>query len=406
MSDLDVAAMLRNADKMADHNKYAESVKIYSKIIDFDYNYTAAWYGLGVIKAKMGEFEESIKAFEQAHRINPDYSSTNANLAFLLEKKDPERAINFARMAIDTIGEEKQLLRIANLMENIEINLFDYSHKYQGDQKEDVVTLTAKSIPQEDLEEGMIHVEEVDFVNSKTARTSRANKMTEKGDHASAVNEWKELLKKDNSDIDSWKGLADALSKAGYIERANQCLKRVQELTEIEKETRVIDENEEMENLISAANEVKEKIVPIEGNDSRDVNESIEWYNKGLVLMSENNALESLNCFDKALEGSPEEEIELRVRAHNGKGHALYQLEKFADSIQEYHSAIVLDPTSVTGRTLYNMGSSYASIELYADAVKCFEQAKNRGLGKEDQRLCQTQISRCKLLIKEQKKMS
>tara|TARA_B100001758_G_C18414670_1_gene618567 strand:- start:1628 stop:2848 length:1221 start_codon:yes stop_codon:yes gene_type:complete len=406
MSDLDVAAMLRNADKMADDNKYAESVKIYSKIIDFDYNYTAAWYGLGVIKAKMGEFEESIKAFEQAHRINPDYSSTNANLAFLLEKKDPERAINFARMAIDTIGEEKQLLRIANLMENIEINLFDYSHKYQGDQKEDVVTLTAKSIPQEDLEEGMIHVEEVDFVNSKTARTSRANKMTEKGDHASAVNEWKELLKKDNSDIDSWKGLADALSKAGYIERANQCLKRVQELTEIEKETIVIDENEEMENLISAAKEVKEKIVPIEENDSRDVNESIEWYNKGLVLMSENNALESLNCFDKALEGSPEEEIELRVRAHNGKGHALYQLEKFADSIQEYHSAIVLDPTSVTGRTLYNMGSSYASIELYADAVKCFEQAKNRGLGKEDQRLCQTQISRCKLLIKEQKKMN
>ena len=74
MSDLDVAAMLRNADKMADDNKYAESVKIYSKIIDFDYNYTAAWYGLGVIKAKMGEFEESIKAFEQAHRINPYYS--------------------------------------------------------------------------------------------------------------------------------------------------------------------------------------------------------------------------------------------------------------------------------------------------------------------------------------------
>lgn len=405
MSDLDVAAMLRNADKMADDNKYAESVKIYSKIVDFDYNSTAAWYGLGVIKAKMGEIEESIKAFEQAHRINPDYSSTNANLAFLLEKKDPERAINFARMAMDTIGEEKQLLRIANLMENIEINLFDYSHKYKGDQKEEVVTLTAKSIPEEDIEEGMIHVEEVDFVNSKTARTSRANKMTEKGDHASAVNEWKELLKKDNSDIDSWKGLADALSKAGYIERANQCLKRVQELTEIEKEKREIDENEEMENLISAAKEVKEKIVPIEGNDSRDVNESIEWYNKGLVLMSENNALESLNCFDKALEGSPEEEIELRVRAHNGKGHALYQLEKFVDSIQEYHSAIALDPTSVTGRTLYNMGSSYASIELYADAVKCFEQAKNRGLGKEDQRLCQTQISRCKLLIKEQKKM-
>ena len=406
MSDFDIGVMLHNADKFADDNKYVESAEIYSEITNLDNNCTAAWYGLGISKAKLGEIDDSIRAFEQAHRINPDYGSTNANLAFLLEKRDPERAVNFARMAIESIGENVELLRIANLMEDGEINLFDYSHKYVDGKQEEIITLPSKTIPEENIQEEKIEVEEVDFVNSKTARSSRANKMTEKGDHAAAVNEWKELLKKDSSDISSWKGLADALSKAGYIERANQCLQRVKELTEIEKDSKEIDENEEMENLISAAKEVKEKIDSVEENTSRDVNESIEWYNKGLVLLSENNPFESLNCFDKALEDSPEEEIELRVRAHNGKGHALYQLDKFADSIQEYHSAIVLDPASVTGRTLYNMGSSYASIELYADAVKCFEQAKNRGLGKEDQRLCQTQISRCKLLIKEQKKLS
>lgn len=403
MSDFDIGGMLHEADKFADAEKYVESAEIYSKITNSDNNCVAAWYGLGISKAKLGELGDAIRAFEQAHRINPDYGATNANLAFLLEKRDPERAANFAKMAMESIGEKVELLRIANLMENIEINLFDYSHKYVEEKQEEIITLPSKTISETIQEE---EAEEVDFVNSKTARSSRANKMTEKGDHAAAVNEWKELLKKDSSDIASWKGLADALSKAGYIERANQCLQRVEELTEIENESREIDENQEMENLISAAKEVKEKIELVEENNSRDVNESIEWYNKGLVLLSENNPSESLNCFDKALQGSPEEEIELRVRAHNGKGHALYQLDKFADSIQEYHSAIVLDPASVTGRTLYNMGSSYASIELYADAVKCFEQAKNRGLGKEDQRLCQTQISRCKLLIKEQKKLS
>jgi len=405
MSDFDIGGMLNEADKFADEEKYVEAAEIYSKITNSDNNYAAAWYGLGISKAKLGNFDGAIRAFEQAHRINPDYGATNANLAFLLEKIDPERAANFARMAMESIGEKVELLRIANLMENIEISLFDYSHKYVEEEQEEIIILPSKTIS-ETIQEEEIEDEELDFVNSKTARSSRANKMTEKGDHAAAVNEWKELLKKDSSDISSWKGLADALSKAGYIERANQCLQRVEELTEIEKESREIDENEEMENLISAAKEVKEKIELVEENNSRDVNESIEWYNKGLVLLSENNPSESLNCFDKALQGSPEEEIELRVRAHNGKGHALYQLDKFADSIQEYHSAIVLDPASVTGRTLYNMGSSYASIELYADAVKCFEQAKNRGMGKEDQRLCQTQISRCKLLIKEQKKLS
>jgi tetratricopeptide (TPR) repeat protein len=200
--------------------------------------------------------------------------------------------------------------------------------------------------------------------------------------------------------------LANALSEAGYIERANQCLQRVQELVEIEKDNVIIDEKEELENLVSAAKEVKKKKIMKEENETTNVNESIEWYNKGLVLLNENNASESLNCFNKAFSEAPDEEIELRVRIYNGKGLALYLSEEYVDSIQEYHEAILLDPSSVTGRTLYNMGSSYAAIELYSDAVKCFEQAKGRGLGTEDLKLCKAQINRCKLLIKEQKKLN
>ena len=224
MSDFNIATMLHDADNYANENNFIEAGKIYSKITQLDNNCISAWYGLGISKAKLGEIDDSIRAFEQAHRINPDYGSTNANLAFLLEKRDPERAVNFARMAIESIGENVELLRIANLMEDEEINLFDYSHKYVDGKQEEIITLPSKTIPEENIQEEKIEVEEVDFVNSKTARSSRANKMTEKGDHAAAVNEWKELLKKDSSDISSWKGLADALSKAGYIERANQCL--------------------------------------------------------------------------------------------------------------------------------------------------------------------------------------
>ena len=38
--------------------------------------------------------------------------------------------------------------------------------------------------------------------------------------------------------------------RAGYIERANQCLQRVQELIEIEKDSLIVDEEEEIENLV------------------------------------------------------------------------------------------------------------------------------------------------------------
>jgi uncharacterized protein YjbI with pentapeptide repeats len=65
-----------------------------------------------------------------------------------------------------------------------------------------------------------------------------------------------------------------------------------------------------------------------------------------------------------------------------------------------------MDPINVNGRTLYNMGSSYAAIEHYEDAMKCFEQAKSRGLDSEDLKLCKNQFNRCKLLKKEQDKVT
>ena len=110
MSDFDITAMLLEADKFADDNKYIEAAEIYSKITNIDNDCAPAWYGLGISKAKLGDIDYSIRSFEQAHRINPDYGLTNANLAFLLEKKDPERSVNFAKMAIQTIGENVELL--------------------------------------------------------------------------------------------------------------------------------------------------------------------------------------------------------------------------------------------------------------------------------------------------------
>ena len=63
-----------------------------------------------------------------------------------------------------------------------------------------------------------------------------------------------------------------------------------------------------------------------------------------------------------------------------------------------------MDPTMVTGRTLYNMGSSYAAMEHFTDAIRCFEQALDRDLDEEEERLCKTQMNRCSLLLKEQRK--
>ena len=94
----------------------------------------------------------------------------------------------------------------------------------------------------------------------------------------------------------------------------------------------------------------------------------------------------------------------IRDRSQNGRGNALYNSGRYSESVVAYHTAIGMDPQSVTGRTLFNMGSSYAAVEMFDDAIKCFTQAIERGLEKQESELCEKQISRCRLLSREQAK--
>ena len=245
---------------------------------------------------------------------------------------------------------------------------------------------------------------DIDITDTQGYRISTARKLTESGDAIGAVNAWKEVLEDDKQSPEVWNGLADALSIAGHIERAQQCRQRAEFLLSQETQEEVEAEQFAEIDLIQAAAEAQERLSELPAHEEESVNVCIEWYNRGLALLSEENGVEALNCFEKAIGGSPREETELRMRSHNGRGHALYQLGRFAESIQAYHAAISLDPSSVGGRTLYNMGSSYAAVEHYSDAIKCFEQALQRGLDVDDVELCKTQINRCRLLSKEQMK--
>ena len=156
------------------------------------------------------------------------------------------------------------------------------------------------------------------------------------------------------------------------------------------------------EALIMAVEEVQSGIT--EPDSRGDIDESISWYNMGINLLEEGKNDEALSSFEKAIGGCPPTEIELKVKAQNGRGNALYNSGRFSESVVAYHTAIGMDPQSVTGRTLFNMGSSYAAVEMFDDAIKCFTQSIERGLGKQELELCEKQISRCRLLSREQAK--
>lgn len=244
---------------------------------------------------------------------------------------------------------------------------------------------------------------EISLEDTLVVVQQKAKKYSEQGDHALSIKTWKKIIEDYGSTYDSWYGMSKALEAAGHIEKANQCRKKAEELqSNLSSKSSTVPDVD----LIAVAVEAKESVSQNSSIDEDSVNVAIEWYNKGLTLLAEDKGDQALNCFDKAISSTPRDERELRVRSYNGRGHALHQLGKFSESIQSYHQAISMDPTMVTGRTLYNMGSSYAAMEHFSDAIKCFEQALSRDLEEEEKRLVQTQMNRCSLLLKEQIKAS
>ena len=310
-------------------------------------------------------------------------------------------ALNLSEDAIQSLNYSLQLdagLNIAaELLTKIEEDIIE--------SEEEIVEFTpvateevqyAEFVPDEEAEDEL----EISLEDTLVVLERKAKDATESGNHALAIQTWKKIIEENGSTYDSWIGLAEALESAGHAEKATQCRQKAVEF----RKTRSSPDEEIGVDLITAAEEAKLSVAQNTKIDESSVNVAIEWYNKGLTLLSEDKGNQALNCFDKAISSAPREERELRVRCHNGRGHALHQLGEFSESIQSYHQAISMDPTMVTGRTLYNMGSSYAAMEHFADAVKCFEQALNRELDEEEMRLCKTQMNRCSLLVKEQNK--
>lgn len=136
-------------------------------------------------------------------------------------------------------------------------------------------------------------------------------------------------------------------------------------------------------------------------------NQDVQWYNKGLTLLTEEKYTEALACFDRALPTFVNDD-EMVVRILNARGNAFYYLKEFSDCIDAYHEAMRVNPGGVTGATLYNMGTAYAEVERYADAIKCFEQGMSEKrvspLEGDHAKMAKEQIRRCKLLLKEQEK--
>ena len=371
---------------------YSTAILTYLDALRMDENNATAWFCLGVLYSKTGSSKDAVEAFEKCDEKYPDHPPTLANLAYLLEESEPERASNFAKRALPHLEQDEKLNNIASIS--------------KPEETQELVFIESQPINEDPADQILDMGISPDSVESSRQEEARA--LSSSGDHSTAVSIWKDLLEQTPDSPEVWRGLGEALSSAGYEDRAVQCMKRADQIesdtneqSEPEISTGIHDDVDDDELLLIAADEVRSAPV-VEERGSLD--DSMGWYNMGINLLNEGKNEEALSSFEKAIGGCPSSEVELRVKAQNGRGNALYNEGRYPESIVAYHTAIGLDPKSVSGRTLFNMGSSYAAVEMFDDAIKCFSQSLERGLDESEAELCEKQISRCRVLAREQAK--
>ncbi len=417
------------------------AIDAFNHALNLDDGDASAWYNLGAIHRRKSENERAAECFKNALERKHDYVRAAHSLATIsIETGDIEEALNSWRKLLELEPEHDSKNDFATLLVELAEGEAEVLEHVSG---------VPPTIP-----EGPVLAAEVLGMLSGDS-TLRARALSIAGMHTDAVLCWKEMLKINKEEASYWLGLSKALIAAGDESTAARCRKKYDELSggvsldsanqslaiespqpaavavveavsippepapilsesillkpipePVATETEVIESPEI--DLAKVALDATQKVsseanISVVAKSTAIANQDVEWYNKGLGLLADKKYKQALSCFDKALPMFTHDDAMI-IRILNARGNCFYYLEEYPKCIENHHKAMLIDPNSVTGATLYNMGTAYGEMERYDDAVKCFEQSIPRDLTKEQQKLAKEQVRRCNLLSKEKTK--
>jgi len=407
------------------------------------------WYNLGTLKQRQGMLDEASTCYANALREDPSYVRAAQKWAPLaMELKDPQAYLSAATIIVASDPESPVKVELATTLVELA----------EGESR----VLESHSGLPPTLPEGpeMASTALELLGDGETQIHARAHTMA--NNHMESVKIWKGMIQTDRNNPETWRGLAKALFAAGDNTTAEKCSVKASEIEadlarrgttpqvtnplqtnnqeEISTPTNAAHNQPSNEQIVNqeammSANELLSRpqtpmsqpepvanpevdlakaALEVQSNSlvqeefrnpssTSIANQDISWYNQGVALIEAGKYAEALSCFDRALPSFSDDD-EMVIRILNGRGNAFYYLENYPACVESYHQAMLIKPEEVRGKTLYNMGTAYAEMERYQDAVKCFEQAIPRGLTKDEIKRTKDQIRRCNILIKEQAK--
>ena len=430
------------------HDDHA--IGAYTHALGLDQTNSKCFFNLGALHERKGNNEAASKCFINAIELDSSYTKAASRLAKISEDNgDIANLLTARRILVTEAGGPESLATLLVELAEGEARILENT------------TGLPPTIP----EGPALAAEAVNYCSPNTKMMGRA--LSASGNHTESVKCWKGMIQMDKSNSQLWVGLARSLEAAGDMPTAQRCHEKahllanptpitvepLDTISEPEPSTAVyqaapesalivetqptfqeetLNHDSEQEAANAPLPEMTARSVPevvartsnpvvdlaaaaleaasrtrtetgIDSNSNAIANHDIEWYNKGVGLIEDKKYKEALSCFDRALPSFADND-EMVIRILNGRGNALYYLEDYPKCVESYHNAMVIDPSGVQGKTLYNMGTAYAEMQRFDDAIKCFEQASPRGLDNDQQKLAKEQIRRCNILLKEQQR--
>lgn len=416
---------------------------------NLDSSHAAGWFNLGSIQQRNDLNAEAIQAYKRAMSADASYLKAGEKMAALAEEKGwIEHYLDACRSV--TAHDPTHPLRQA-LIDAL-LQLASGEH--------DVLEHAAGLPPT--VPAGPELASEALTLLEDVPSSERARALSLSLQHSDAVLMWKGLIQADQHAPGHWTGLARALERAGDEATAAKCHAKaaalgtpepvatpplapndplavpvltvpnpepsnpefpdlgqpvpsptpapvhaaadllMQPVQPTQPATTVAPAPQPQVDLAKAALDAAQTVArtqPQTTTSSSVANQDIAWFNQGVQLIEDGKYREALSSFDKALPAFAGDD-EMIIRILNNRGNAFYFLEEYPKCVEAYHQAMTIRPTEVRGETLYNMGTAYAEMERYNDAIKCFEQAIPRGLDNAASKRAKDQIRRCRILQK------
>ena len=426
--------------RRADHSGAAEC---FSRALELDASYAKAANGLALASLEIGAIENAIHGFRVLLSLEPGHASASDFASLLIDLAEGEgRVIELVESLPTTLpagpemaSEALRHLQVENTRENIILRA--RAHTILSNHAESVTLW--KSLLESDKTDATlwmglaVALTAAGSADMATACREKARALgadveepvsasneidLERANDAFAVQTEESVADSvEDADDDPWGALTDEPEESPTTQESEISS---EEIMQHESALDTISEPEPITyepvgqdvDLAAAALEAQANIMDehqVMSDSSSIANQDIEWYNKGLELLSNDRFSEALSCFDRALPSFKDDNA-MAIKILNGRGNCFYYMEDYKKAIESYFKAFGIDKSLTTGNALYNMGTAYAELESYENAIHCFNQAMGKEVGEplkgENKKRCKEQIRRCKLLLKEQKKKS